>query len=111
MLGHLLVPAIDPNLPASLSSATVHLLRDQLHFDGVIVTDGLFMGALFGYGSPDQIAVQALRAGVDLLLQPRSLATSVPAVEVAVRSGALPKSRIDDAVRHLLLLKQRLAAD
>ncbi len=106
MLGHLLVPSLDSATPASLSGPVVSVLRNELHFDGVVATDGLFMAALQQRYSDDDIAVRALQAGADLLVQPASISTAIPAVVGAVRSGRLPKSRLDEAVRHLLVLKQ-----
>jgi len=108
MLGHLLVPALDPTTPTSLSGPIVSLLRDDLHFGGVVATDGLFMAALRQRYPDDEIAVRALQAGVDLLVQPATISTAIPAVVAAVRSGRLPKRRLDDAVRHLLVLKRSL---
>jgi len=108
MVGHLLVPALDPALPASLSPVVIGYLRHQLGFSGVIVTDGLSMGALRGRYSDGDIAVRALAAGADVLLEPADLRAAVSAVKAAVSSGRLPKSRLDDAVRRVLILKQRL---
>ena len=110
LLGHLLVPALDPVLPATVSPAVLHVLRQELGFDGVAVTDGLFMRALRDRYPDDDVAVRALTAGMDLLLQPPSLPTSYAAVLAAVHDGRLPRSRLDDAVRRVLTLKARFPA-
>lgn len=110
MVGHLLVPALDPDTPASLSPRALSYLRQRLGFTGVIVTDGLFMGALRQrYADPD-IAVRALAAGADLLLEPPDLPGAVAAVTAAIGDGRLPLARLDDAVRRILTLKHRLPA-
>ncbi len=74
MVGHLLYPAIDPHNPASLSRDAIGMLRGDLGFDGVIVTDDLAMAGAKGSGTPAEAAVQAVRAGADLLIvsSPRS---------------------------------------
>lgn len=107
LLGHLLVPALDPDVPTTLSPAVLRLLRDELGFDGVAITDGLFMRALRDRYGDDEVAVRALGAGMDLLLQPPSLPTSYAAVLAAVRDGSLPAARLDEAVRRILTLKDR----
>ena len=61
MVGHLLYPAIDPHNPASLSRDAIGMLRGDLGFDGVIVTDDLAMAGAKGSGTPAEAAVQAVR--------------------------------------------------
>ncbi|MCE2488318.1 MAG: glycoside hydrolase family 3 protein, partial [Desulfurellaceae bacterium] len=69
MTAHVVYPALDPDRPASLSAPIItELLRRQLGFDGVVVSDDLEMGAIVRHGSVEQAAVQALVAGTDLLL-------------------------------------------
>ncbi len=109
MVGHLLVPALDPELPASLSYPIVTgLLRRQLGFDGLVITDELKMGAISGTYSITQAALLALRAGVDVILADYTGAEQ-DAVEQALiaacRSGQLPPGRIDRSVARILRLK------
>jgi beta-N-acetylhexosaminidase len=118
MLGHLAVPAIDPSgRPATISPAIVDLLRappsggglgDGLGFDGLVVTDAFNMGALDGFGDSGSLAVQALAAGVDVVLMPTDLPAAWTAVLEAVRSGALPEARLDEAVARILQAKAAL---
>ncbi|WP_248841005.1 glycoside hydrolase family 3 N-terminal domain-containing protein [Frankia sp. AgKG'84/4] len=110
MVGHLLATAVDSRLPTSLSPAAVTgLLRGDLGFDGVVVTDALNMAAITKRYSPGEAAVRAVLAGDDLLLMPPRLREARDGLVAAVRSGRVPASRIDASVRRLLLLKWRLA--
>jgi beta-N-acetylhexosaminidase len=109
MVTHEIVPAVDPQYPSSLSHALITgVLRDQLHFQGVVVTDGIYMQSLAAHYTFDQIVLLAVQAGVDIISSTYSLASTDEAEQVirrAVVSGALTKARIDDSVRRILLLK------
>ncbi len=109
MVTHEVVPAIDPVYPSSLSHALVTgVLRDQLHFDGVVVTDGIYMKSLAQHYTFDQIVLLSVEAGVDILSSTYSLASTDQAEQVirtAVTNGTLSKARIDESVRRILLLK------
>ena len=111
MSTHVILSAIDPTRSASLSEPVLTgILRDQLGFQGVIITDGIYMGALAANYSFDQIVVDAVQAGNDIICSTYSIATTaetVRALENAVRTGQIAKSRIDDSVRRILLLKLR----
>ena len=111
MSTHVVLSAIDPTRPASLSEPVLTgVLRDQLGFQGVIVTDGIYMAALTSHYTFDQIIVDAVAAGNDIICSTYSIASTaqtVQALENAVRTGAITKSRIDDSVRRILLLKLR----
>lgn len=102
MTSHILVPAVDPDHPATLSAPVLSLLRDDLGYDGAIVSDALDMaGASAGRGIPEA-AVLALAAGCDLLCigpdKPASLVLEVrAAVVAAVASGRLPLARLVEA--------------
>ncbi|MFN3597218.1 MAG: glycoside hydrolase family 3 N-terminal domain-containing protein [Rubricoccaceae bacterium] len=108
MTGHLAVPALEPDarLPATLSPRIVtDVLRGELGFGGLVVTDGLDMRGVrerFGVG---EVAVRALEAGVDQLLLTRDEYRAREAILAAVRSGRLPESRIDEAARRVLRAK------
>ncbi|MCH1868334.1 glycoside hydrolase family 3 N-terminal domain-containing protein [Nocardioides sp. CFH 31398] len=111
MMGHLDVPALDPGVPASLSPAAYALLRDDLGFEGVAITDSLGMGAVAGQDRP---AVQALAAGADLLLMPVDTRVTHQVVVDALASGDLGRERVEEAatpVVALQLWQQRWAAD
>jgi beta-N-acetylhexosaminidase len=112
MTSHIMVPALDPDLPATFSPVTLRLLREQLGFEGVIVSDALDMaGASAGRGIP-QAAVLALVAGADLLcLGPDKDEALVRAVQTAivdgVRHGRLDEERLADAARRASTLRRR----
>lgn len=105
MLGHLIIEAVDDQ-PALFSSKIVtELLREELGFDGVVITDSLKMQAMTDhYGSGD-IAVKAVQAGVDLLLCPQDLGAAVDALIQAVEEGTVSQERLDESVLRVLHLK------
>ncbi|WP_232291662.1 glycoside hydrolase family 3 protein [Frankia sp. QA3] len=110
MMGHLLATALDGASPASLSGEVVTtLLRRQLGFDGVIVTDALNMAAITKRYPPGEAAVRAVLAGNDLLLMPPRLVEARDGLLAALRTGRIPASRVDDSARRVLHLKWRLA--
>ncbi|HEY7024304.1 MAG TPA: glycoside hydrolase family 3 N-terminal domain-containing protein [Candidatus Limnocylindrales bacterium] len=110
MVGHLAFPALDPTrTPASLSPTIVTtVLRGQMGFDGVVITDSLQMGALTNTYGDSRIPVMAIEAGDDMLLMPPSLPVAWNAVKAAVSSGEIPMSRLDESVRRILTLKMNL---
>lgn len=111
MAGHLMLPALDPDLPASLSPAILDgYLRQRLGFGGVILTDDITMGALARYRGRGEAVVLAVLAGADLL----PIDTTDPLAETAgardalwtaVQTGRLTVERIDASVRRILQLK------
>lgn len=109
MVTHILNPQLDPNLPTSLSPNVVTgLLRKQLNFKGVIISDTLWMGGISNTYSLSQAAVLAVKAGIDLILGPRGLAetqTMIAGLQRAVTSGQLSMSQIDASVTRILQLK------
>ena len=111
MTGHLSVPGLgeDPGVPATLSHKILtELLRDEMGFDGLIVTDALDMGGVQAGVTPEEAAVRSLAAGADLLLMPPDVPAARDAVVEAVRQGRVDEARLDDAVGRLLLVKERL---
>ncbi|MFD5427488.1 glycoside hydrolase family 3 protein [Streptomyces sp. NPDC127084] len=110
MTAHIVVPSLDPSGdPATLSHPIVTgILREQLGYDGVVVTDALDMaGVRQNYGD-DRVPVLALKAGCDQLLNPPKLDLAWNAVLGAVRSGELTERRIEESVMRILLLKAKL---
>jgi beta-N-acetylhexosaminidase len=108
MVGHLVYPTIDPHNPASLSRDAIIMLRRDLSFDGVVVTDDLAMAGAKGEGTPAEAAVEAVQAGADLLVvssPPQQQADAYGAVVDAVESGEIPRSRIEKSVERLLTVK------
>jgi beta-N-acetylhexosaminidase len=111
MTGHLLVPALepDPELPATLSPKIIEgLLRKQMGFQGLVVTDALDMAGVTILYPPNRTAVLSVEAGADVLLIPPSPEAALESLREAVRSGKLPMAKVDDAVRRILLAKARL---
>jgi len=107
MTGHLLVPAIDDSgLPATISPAVIDgLLRTRLGFTGVVVTDSLRMDGVRTRFGDGEIAVRAILAGADQLLDPPSLVRAHAAVLAAVDSGRISQARLDSSVRRILTMK------
>jgi beta-N-acetylhexosaminidase len=111
MTAHLHVPALDPTpgLPATLSPRILtDLLRKEMGFKGLVVTDAMEMGGIVNTFGSAEAAVMAVRAGVDMVLLPGDPPAAIEAISRAVTSGSIPESRIDDSVRRILRLKARL---
>ena len=99
MTAHLLLPALDPQRPATLSPAVLDgLLRRDLGFDGLIVTDALVMEAIASRWGAGEAAVLALEAGADLVLMPADAEAALEAIVAAVRSGRLPEGRLEESL-------------
>lgn len=109
MVGHLAMPNLDSSgVPATVSSVLIDgLLRDELGFDGVVMTDALTMAGVGSFDS-GELAVGAINAGADILLQPADLVASAEGLTQAAESGELPIERLDASVARVLRLKQRL---
>src|ERR1700694_2452456 len=111
MTGHLNVPALepDPNTPATLSHNILpDLLREQLGYQGLIVTDAMDMGGITVRYAPGEAAVRAVVAGADELLMPPVPDAAFEALQVAVKSGRISKAHLDTSVRRILQAKARL---
>ena len=111
MTGHLSVPALepDPNTPATLSPHILtDLLRKELGFQGLVVTDAMDMGGITVRYAPGEAAVRAVLAGADALLMPPVPDAAFEALQAAVRSGRISPERLDASVRRILLAKARL---
>ncbi len=109
MSTHELVPAYDKNLPATLSPVLIdQVLRHDLGYQGVVITDGLYMQAIRQHWSLAQAAVLAVIAGNDMLLGPyniQGMQDVLNALKAAVESGQISKERIDLSVQRILALK------
>jgi beta-N-acetylhexosaminidase len=114
MTGHLSIPALepDPNTPATLSSHILtDLLRDELHFQGLVVTDAMDMGGITVRYAPGEAAVRAVLAGADALLMPPVPDAAFEGLQAAVRSGRISIERLNASVRRILEAKARLGLD
>lgn len=107
MTAHIQVPSLDPSgEPATLSKPIMTgLLRDELKYDGVVVTDSLGMAGVRQMHPDKEIPVLALEAGVDQMLMPPDLQTTIDGVLEAVHSGRLTEQRIDQSVTRILKMK------
>jgi beta-N-acetylhexosaminidase len=108
LVSHNIVTSLDKDYPASLSPKIHEILRNDLGFTGVIMTDDLSMDAIKEYTEDDAAAVQAILAGNDLLIA-SNFEQQIPAVLAAVKDGTISESRIDESV--LRVLKWKLALD
>ncbi|REF37565.1 glycoside hydrolase family 3 protein [Thermasporomyces composti] len=107
MTGHLVFPELDPSGdPATLSYPIITgLLREELGFDGVVITDSLGMRGVRDKYGDDRVVVLAINAGVDMLLRPPQFDLAYQALLEAVHSGEISPERLDEAVGRILRLK------
>lgn len=107
MAGHIAAPKVTgDNTPASFSHQLLtEVLRGQLGFDGIVITDALNMGAVTAAYSPAEAAVRALAAGSDMLLMPENFEAAYQGVLDAVADGRLSEARIDESVGRILRVK------
>lgn len=136
MVGHIALPQIDPTaikplprdikgkpidtdeageivdekaaIPATMSPVMGQLLRSQLNFPGMIVTDALSMSGLTIYFTPEESAVRALESGADMLLKPADVDAAFRGVREAVKSGRVGEPRLEESVRRILAAKYDL---
>ena len=107
MTAHIAVPSLDePTLPATLSPKILTgVLRDEMNFKGIIVTDALEMGGIAQGFPVGDAAVRALEAGADVLLMPSDPEAAINAVMAALKSGRISQKRLDDSVLRVLTAK------
>ena len=108
MVGHIVVPELTGDLPATLCADAIALVPDAENT--LIVTDSLAMGAITDSYTPGEAAVQALQAGCDVLLMPDGLADAYDAVLAAVQNGTLSEDRLDLSVNKILRMKAQFCA-
>lgn len=107
LVSHNILSVIDSEMPASLSATVHELIREELNFDGVIMTDDLSMGAITQYIEKDQAAVMAIVAGNDLLITDDYCSQGNAIIE-ALNEGTITEKRIEESVRRILEWKCRL---
>ncbi len=109
MVTHEIVSALDKTEPSSLSPKIIQgILRDDLGFQGVVMTDSLTMDALTAYASESQAAALSVKAGADLLMgatSPDDVASMIQSLKQAINAGALTEQRINESVRRILMMK------
>jgi beta-glucosidase len=112
MTAHLLLPALDPQRPATLSAAVLTgLLRQELGFNGLVVTDALMMEAISASYGPGEAAVLALEAGADLVLMPADADAAIAALVAAVEGGRLSRERLEASAQRRRDALERLPLD
>lgn len=109
MTAHVSLPNVTgSNVPCTLSPLIMKdKLRDEMKYDGVIITDAMEMGAIIRQYSVEDASVMAIKAGVDMLLCVREYPQVFETVLAAVQRGEIPEKRIDDSVRRILRLRQK----
>lgn len=107
MVGHISLPKVTgDDTPASMSREIITgLLRTQMEYDGIVVTDALNMGAVTKQYTSSQAAVQTILAGSDLVLMPDNFEEAYQGVLDAVEKGTISKERLDESVRRILRMK------
>jgi beta-N-acetylhexosaminidase len=114
MPGHLSVPAYesDTTIPATTSrNILTGLLRDELKFKGLVVTDAMDMGGVTSLYPPGEAAVRSVEAGADVLLMPPVPDAAMAGLEQGVKSGRISEKRIDESVRRILQAKAKIGLD
>ena len=105
MMGHLIISELGDD-PALFSKTLIRdILRGELGFKGIVMTDSLQMKAMTDYYGVSDIAVRSVDAGCDILLMPSDVPFTVKAIEDAVSAGVITESRIDESVRRIISLK------
>lgn len=109
MVGHISVPEVTgDDTPATLSETVItDLLRNELGFDGIIITDSMSMGAIVDHYGPGEAAVQVIRAGGDMILMPQDFVEARQAVLEAVYQQEITEERINESLRRIYRIKLR----
>ncbi len=113
MVAHISLPnVIGNNTPASMSSVIMKdLLRGELGYKGIIITDALDMGAIANVYDSDEAVLNAFKAGADLMLISDDLDSCFNAILRAVRNGEIPESRVDESLRRIIKVKIKMLED
>ncbi|HYM91173.1 MAG TPA: beta-N-acetylhexosaminidase [bacterium] len=111
LTAHVVYPALDPDRPATLSPAIIGVLRRELGFQGLVVSDSMRMRAIVDHYRPGDAAVEAVLAGVDLVLAlgpAEAQWEAIEAVRAAAETGRIPSARLHEAAGRVLAAKRRL---
>lgn len=109
MVGHQITTAAGDDLPSDLSPVVVNdWLREELGFEGIVITDSHAMGAITGMYTSSEAAVMAIKAGVDIVLMPYDLQGAIEGVKTAVNTGKLPIEQINESVIRILEAKEKM---
>ena len=110
MVGHISAPGLTDGdqLPASMNEKIITgILRDQLGYDGIVITDAMNMSAVTQYYTAEEAAVRALKAGADMILMPEDFTAAYEGVIAAVQNGTIDEKRIDDSLKRVFRVKYR----
>ncbi|MNP55812.1 putative lipoprotein YbbD precursor [compost metagenome] len=111
MIAHLLMPKLDPDHPASFSKAIIHdLLREELGFEGVVISDDMTMGAITKNYNVDEAAVEFIAAGGNIVLVGHEYLkekTVIEAIKLAVETGGISEETLNSRVYDVLKLKHK----
>lgn len=108
MVTHTIISAIDAERPATLSPSVISLLREELGFEGVVISDAMDMGAIKKYSGGRDACVAAFLAGIDLLCTPADAKEAYNSLLTAITDGTIPRERLDESVTRIILWKQSL---
>ena len=113
MVGHISCPQVTgDDLPASLSEKmTTQILRQEMGYDGFLITDAMNMGAVSENYSSSEAAVAAIRAGIDMILMSQDFQQAYEGILNAVESGELTEERIDESLRRITALKLKISGE
>ncbi len=109
MTAHILTPEIPgDNVPATLKPEILTgILREELGFEGLVITDAMNMGAITQHYEPGEAAVRAILAGADIILMPEDLQLAIAGLKAGIESGRISVERIDESLRRILRIKQK----
>ena len=106
MVGHITLPNVTEEIPATLSHDIVTgILREEMKYNGIIITDSMAMSAIANLYSSDEAAVKAIQVGCDMILMPYQLESAINGIETAVNSGDITEKRIEESVLRILKVK------
>lgn len=107
MVSHISISKVTENtVPASMSTVVIqNMLREELNFKGVVITDGMDMGAVTEKYDADEAAVNCIKAGVDIVLMSTDVKDAYNAVKKAVENGEIEEKSIDESVQRILEVK------
>lgn len=107
MIGHMSLPqVVGDNTPATMSKEVISdLLRSELGFNGVVITDAMNMGAITEYYGADEAAIRALKAGADMVLMPENFKLAYEGVIAAVQDGTISEDRINNSLKRVFRIK------
>lgn len=107
MVGHVSLPQVTgDNVPATMSKEVISdLLRLELGFNGVVITDAMDMGAITEYYGADEAAVRALKAGADMVLMPEDFELAYEGVLAAIQEGTISEERVNDSLKRIFRIK------